>query len=375
MNRQDKWIIAVTLVVMISVVVWQAIRDSGEESRNPMLPPMSSISALPQGSKAVYLTLSESGREPIRWGRSFAQLRGRKGTLVTYGVDGLDEAFSLDIDQGELDAVREWVNAGNTVVAFGSHASAIFKDLKPKRSDAAGKGHAQLDGLKFQGFKSVFARTTRDDVVVVSTKDGAFGIERKVGKGRAVLFADSAVMSNGVIGLGDNAAILSMVSRGETIFLDDFHRGHVTSGSALEMLPNQLRSALIIALLVGVLLIAKNSFRFGPIEEEPTRQVRSGAEIAWSLSRLLKQADAVPTAARELVRSFKTETGIPHDDPLETALNRLTAEPDGLRAKLRELEVAIYEDKMQSTTLTVLASTLAETRIVLRDESRGRYTN
>src|SRR5690606_37670732 len=142
--------------------------------------------------------------------------------------------------------------------------------------------------------------------------------------------------------------------KGETAFLDDFHRGHVSGGSALEMLPDHLRTAALLALLVGMVLIARSSVRFGPIEEEATRERRSGAEIAWSLSRLLRGAGAVPVASSELVRSFKSEHGIAQTDPLETVLNRLSVVPESLQAKLRELELAIDENTLQADSLTAL---------------------
>lgn len=379
MTRQDKLILGLTMLVMIAVAVWQVLRGGSAESHNPFLPEMSSISALPTGSKAVYLVLEDLGHKPVRWGRSFAQVRDKKGTVVTFGVEPMMSPMGMpsQIDRGEIASIKEWVKKGNTLLAFGNAATTIFDDLATKEFEGAqGKGKGKLNGLTFIGCMSVFLRAGKDDRVLINTTDGAFGLERKLSDGTAYLFADEYILSNVLLGEAHNAAILTLIPKnGGQVFIDDFHRGHVAGGSALELLPPAVRTAVLLCLLVGAIAVARHSSRFGPVTPSEEREVRSGAEIAWSLSRLLRQADAAPTAARELVRAFKADIGLPQEEPLEAALDRLSEENTELRGKARELQPALESGKMDKVQLMQLTKLLADVRKLIRDEARGRYTN
>ena len=371
MTKGDKLIIGITLLVMVAIAAWQAIDAGKEESRDPFLPELSSLSALPSGSKASYLVLEDLGRRPIRWGRSFAQLRGRKGALVTFGAT-FNSSMPTQIDSGEIDALKEWVADGNTLLAFGDATRTVF-EMQTEQSGGTekGSGEGSLQGLSFEGCIEHFSKLEASDKTLINSESGVFAIERIIGSGRAYLFASETVLSNEMLGKADNAALLTLAPNGQTVFLDDFHRGHVAGGSPLELLPKPLSTALLLCLLVGIVAVAKQSFRFGPLREGEPRILRSGAEIAWSLSRLLRQAGASATAATEMVRAFKTEIGQPQDAPIDAALSRLTGEHEELRSQVRHLDSVIERGAVTPKQLVELATALSEVRRLIRDQAKG----
>jgi hypothetical protein len=349
------------MLVMIAVTAWQALEADKDSSQSSTLPELSSLSARKNGAKAAYLVLEDLGREPVRWGRSFAQLNGKKGTLITFGTDTFE---GQPIDSGEIVAIIQWVKEGNTVIACGD-ATTVFDLAIEEGPGAIAAGIGPLEGLRFPGFGYRFVKTAEGDKALVKHGDAVAGIERKMGEGEAYLFADALPFQNEWLGEGDNAALLTLAAPGR-VFVDDFHRGHVASGSPLEVLPDALRVGLLLCVLVGVVAIAKQSFRFGPFEEQPLPERRSGAQIAWSLSRLLRHAGATGTAANEAVKAFKADVGISQGDPVEDALDRLTVpNPDLEKRVKRALENPQH--------LQELVSALAQLRNAIKDEARGRY--
>ena len=373
MIKGDVLVIAGTIAVLTAITAWQALKADEGASRNPMLPPMSSSSALPDGSKAVYLVLKELDRKPVRWGRSFAQLRESGGSLITYGAysGGMQPS---QIDRGEVAAVKEWVSRGNTILAFGDAAATVFEvTLQDAGSYEIGEGRGVFAGLTFEGCSARFIRHDEKDEVLIEAESGTFALRRQIGKGTAYLFAGSEIVSNEGLGLAQNAAILSLVPAGDRpVYIDDFHRGHIAGGSPLELLPGPIRTALLLCIAIGAIAILKQTIRFGPYEEAARPERRSGAEIAWSLSRLLKQADAADTAGSELIKAFRTEIGLPPDAPLETAVDRLSVDDEELRERARGIWPAVEKRSLNATQLTELAALLAEIRNRIRDEARGR---
>ncbi|MEO7453435.1 MAG: DUF4350 domain-containing protein [Fimbriimonadales bacterium] len=360
MIRRDVIIIVVTLLVMIAVTTWQAVEAEKATSRDPLLPELSSLSANPDGAKAAYLVLEDLGHQPIRWGRSFALLQGKTGSLITFGSGGGGSA----VDSGEVIAIQEWVSQGNTVIALGDASTVFGLAISASEANSA-SGDGRFAGLSFAGGGDHFPRVEDNDKALINSKSGVVGIERTIGKGKAYLFADDSLLSNETLGQVDNAALLTLVGNGR-VYVDDFHRGHVASGSPLELLPDALRIALILSVLVGVVAIAKQSFRFGPFEEQPLPEPRSGAQIAWSLSRLLRHAGATSTAAEEAIKAFKLDVGLPQSEPPEAALERLaTPHP--------ELEKRVRHALENPNKLPDLITALADLRNAIKDESRGRY--
>jgi hypothetical protein len=371
--KTDVLVIACTLAALTGITAWQALKADEGASRNPMLPPMSSSSALPDGSKAVYLVLKELGRKPVRWGRSFAQLREAGGTLITYGAysGGLQKN---EIDRGEIAAIKEWTAKGNTVLAFGDAAVTVFGvSLQDAGFSKSGEGKGALAGQRFDGLSAHIINHDANDEVIIQTKSGPFALRRKVGDGTAYLFAGSEIVSNQGLGVARNAALLSLVPAGEKpVYIDDFHRGHIAGGSPLELLPGPVRTALWLCIAIGAIAILKQTVRFGPIEEAPPPERRSGAEIAWSLSRLLKQADAAGTAGNELIKAFRTEMGLQHDAPIEAALDRLSGGSANLRERARGIWPTVERGSLNTTQLIELGSVLAAIRVRIREETRGR---
>jgi hypothetical protein len=372
--KGDKLIVGLTIIVMISVAGWQALVADKESSRSNMLPEMSSLSALPTGSKAAFLVLEDLGAKPIRFGRSFAQLRGRKGTLITYGT-AYDNFMPTPIDSLEAESLKEWIAEGNTVLAFGDAAEVAFETGVVENSEAEiGAGKGRLEGLRITGCHASFDEIEKADEVIIESKSGVFAVERSIGNGKAFLFARPYVVSNEMLGETDNAAILTLASKENSVFFDDFHRGHVSGGSPLEMLPSPIRTAVLLCLLIGAVWVFKSTFHFGPLRDGEARTIRSGAEIAWSLSRLLRQAGAANTAAREMVRAFKTEMAIPQDAPLETAVDRLSGDNIELRENAHELGSLVERGGMGSKQLAGLASTLSDIRRLAKDQAKGIHT-
>src|SRR5688500_3667614 len=262
MTKGDKLAVGITLLVMIAIAAWQALAANKEASRDPFLPIMSSVSALPSGSKATYLVLEDIGRRPIRFGRSFAQIRGRTGTLLTYGTT-YDNYMPTPIDPLETASLVEWVSEGNTILAFGDAAETVFEmRIERNTQEEPGDGHGPLANLKIKGCDAHFDRLRETDKTLVSSKSGVLGIERNVGEGKAYIFASEFVLSNELLGQGDNAAILTLTDAGGPVFLDDYHRGHVASGSPLELLPGPFRTALLLSLFVGVIMVLRSTFHF-----------------------------------------------------------------------------------------------------------------
>jgi Domain of unknown function (DUF4350) len=164
-----------------------------------------------------------------------------------------------------------------------------------------------------------------------------------VGRGRALLLADSSPLQNDYLGKADNALLgtsLAGAPSRPVIFFENYH-GY-GRGTGLAAIPGRWRFGLLLAGLAALVFMLARVRRFGPPESAlrpfaPSRREYVDA-LAASLARTRDRGEALAPIRRELRDRITRRSGLPADAPdadLGAAAVRLGLAPDEVQALLR----------------------------------------
>lgn len=210
-----------------AVLIW----ESGGRGR-----PFSSHSTLPQGCKAFYLLLEESGHPVQRWDYPLTMLP----------ADGAGEVLFI-VEPGrrpplpaEARALRDWVGQGNRLVLLGMEQSALYEafDLELEATHRSSKplriepdsSHAFLEGVSRLEFRTGATFAAGSGGVLLAGDDkNSFILFKAAGEGEVIVITDAGMITNEALRRGDNFIFLlntaGAFSGPLDVLIDEYHHG------------------------------------------------------------------------------------------------------------------------------------------------------
>jgi hypothetical protein len=267
-------------------------------------PALSSLRSDPLGTKVLYDTAEELGRNPERSYVPIESLRATNTTILVLGVS----AESL---------VTYKVPSRNTVV-LGLAGDCTRFDLKAWGVRVACMG------------KTASFEAPGWNVVEADTNGAARVISRRFGEAEVILLADSRMLNNGSLLRNRRTELIAfLLEQNPTIIFDEEHLG-VTDAGSVGLLIRRYRLYGVVAalLLVFALFVWKNSSVFLPCEEPRTDEITgrdAGAGMANLLRRTIPPAELIPVAIAEWAKATGNQQGaaelsrvaLPHKNPVD----------------------------------------------------------
>jgi hypothetical protein len=388
--REVWWIVGLTAAAVVLVVLLGGTRDA--DDGDALLPKRTTYSSSPAGLRGLYLALGRLGYEVGRLRRPLtsANLPERATLLV---VEPIPPPL---LSQTEMEDLRRWVAAGNTLVLCGGPTmpttapaeidvdemdfASIFGE--PEWSEARPAQPVYLtSGVGRLAVRSAFrialgdqehpAHTEEDEdeclacdgggaselmgdlamaAPVASDEHGVLAAYAPVGQGQVVLFASPWSLSNEGIDEADNFTfILNAVGApgSAPVYFDEYHHGYAEN-IAWGLLPLPVKLGLA-QIVLGLLLVAyARSRRLGPVVPLE-RGGRQRSEFLGTMTTVLRRGHATRLAVRtayettgERLRVQMGVAGGADDQALAGAVARANPEAAArLEETLAELRAAL----------------------------------
>lgn len=313
----------VGLVVLLNVVGAVADRISGGD-----------VVPGPDGSSYVTTTAGWAGYHDLlaATGHDVERLEEpiRPGTLDPADtlVLAQPDSFALDDRQAELIA-RFLDDGGRLVLAstsfFGDLGTSlldpppVFGGVPPGRiaaipvAEGRGVGTVATSGLySWSDTGAALPLVGEDGLAVVAAA--------RVGNGRLVLVADPAILSNGLLGEADNAALGVALAGGtnRTVVFNEFIHGYGGT-SPIDALPERWGTALALGVLALGLWMWAIGARFAPAEPDARTFPPSRALYVDALAATIARSAGGPTDGLKAVADSTGAIPTDPDDPVALA--------------------------------------------------------
>jgi hypothetical protein len=280
-----------------------------------------------------------------------------KGTFGSPTSDGMLFVFSptSNYTSDEAKQLMSWVRVGGTLVYASEEGDGELDHVLGVRR-TAGFTSAGIEGSNptFEGVNQVAGGgwviplyPTKDQVPFLRTQGGSvIGYIERIGSGRVVVLADPLVLCNGYLEKLDNGRLLSDLLRlaGPTasVAFDEYHHGITFSDFAPQAWLTTPWGAALLWLLIAVFFgLVLRGRRFGPLVVRPQESLRTDAEWAAAVGRLLRRSSAravtLGLLATATERAVAARTGLPLQ-PRERFWNALWVRAPELAAQLAEIE-------------------------------------
>ena len=292
----------------------------------------------------------------------YAELLRRAGHRVSYLRSPLEEArldasgtlvvLDADLDGSERDALADFVRAGGRLVAAGKDAGAGIVPRAPRWIRAGPRiARPLLPVAEASAVRSVSAagaagfQPLRGALPVLGERPGRpalLAVAARAGGGRALLLADSAPLSNALLGRADNAALglaLAGPPPRTVTFVESVHGFGEQTG--LAALPLRWKVGLTIAVLAALVLLLSRARRLGPPEETGGAPSPARREHVEALALGLRRAPE-PAAALAPVR----------DAARAQVVRRAALAPDAPDAAVRDAALKLGFEEDEAAALT-----------------------
>ena len=297
-------------------------------------PTPTSYSNNPGGARAAYLLLGEMGYQVERWERPPTELpEDPAGTLLI-----LTEPFR--ISEGELAALREFVESGGRVIATGSLGTVLDPEWELYLDTF------ELD--EWESYKAVYPSPVTRGVPKITLGSGAswdgddppsliiYGYDEvpvvlatTMGSGRIVWCADATMLTNaGIKAEGNLQFLLNMLGPpGETqVLWDEYYHGHrISLNSYLAGTP--IPWGFIQAGLLVVMILLAWARRSGPVYPPPEDSRLAPQEFTEMVGGLYERAGASSAAVTIVYHRFRSllarQLGLPAAMKAEEIVKRL----------------------------------------------------
>lgn len=323
----EYWLIALLLGAFLVVALFaeqagQAVVTSEAAS---------SLNANPSGCKALYALLETIPYRVRRLTSTWNALRPDDGMIVI--VEKFDK--ERQPTEKEVDSLRQWTQAGGTVLYFLSNPP---RPLEPKDSLAGDiavvSADAEPDEVTPSSKTSAYTRNVGSIAIaspvrlkpapnapyetLFSDARGIIAAHKPLGKGHVVLVADTSIVSNKGIKAADNVVFLANVAqatvggRERSIQFDEYHHGvgFDSAGEAqqtwISTLPRPIKLAAWPFILLLLLCLVNGNRRFGISRSLPLPVYRASSEYVHSLARWFQRAAASDIVIQTLYQDFRS---------------------------------------------------------------------
>lgn len=369
-RRQVLWII-VFLAMLIGLTVL-TVRQQEEAAYRNLPTIRSSFSTRPQGTKALYRTLSELGFKVERWRKAWRYLDIQKRNCVLFVIEPLTPVFPGSEDWQHLVKFAEvgnlvWISAEMEETFVGqvasqkafrcAHCSQVTSTgfpttLTPPHPAKVLFPAAWLKGVKRYTVKSEIRLTKpwkppvkasfpslRPDreIPLLGDKHGIVMMVSIVGKGYIIVDSNPYTLSNEGISKGDHFRLVlnvvsSVAGQNGTVLFDEWSRGLGEGEHWWWAVTPTTRGAVMQLFVAGCLLLIAISIRFG---KPVVRQSQPFARTAFvqGLATLLQRGNTLHDVVKMLELQFLRQVfgdpylwQLPDDEQVEQRLSSLPSE-------------------------------------------------
>ncbi len=316
-------------------------------------PPYLSTSPSPTGTKAMYTYLENERGTAGRWSASPERLpSGKRGSMLLM----IEPSFMPD--QEEMDAYREFVKAGNTLMLWMNNPDGLF-DIQTRQQmpDPAGTTTLNdLDGEEYRAeVSSVFRLQERDtDEVLLEDEAGALALKRKLGDGALVVSLTPDWTMNRLITENDHAALLTKllsaaaINDGSSLLFDEYVHAGENAAGVTTLYPKWLLVLALQALLLTILWLWYRGKRFGPIDIPREESVRFSDEQIQAVAAWYQRGryyhDSLVTQADYVKQLLLERRGIVLNGDWKTAADKLSSKAKYIPAEeIREYVEGLAE--------------------------------
>ncbi len=198
--------------------------------------PYSSHGTLPQGSKAFYLLLEESGVPVQRWNYPLTMLQDKPEKEVLFIV----EPGRRPPHPAEAEALRAWVEKGNSLVLLGVEQSALLEafDLEIEATHyfqqavgiAPDSEHPLLEGVRrLELNRGGSFNAAGGGIILAANGENTYILCKTAGSGEIISVTDPGLITNGSVGRADNLIfLLNAAGFGDEprhVLIDEYHHG------------------------------------------------------------------------------------------------------------------------------------------------------
>ncbi|MBN1458777.1 MAG: DUF4350 domain-containing protein [Armatimonadetes bacterium] len=411
--REVWWIVGLTAVAVVLATLLGGTKTA--DDAEGLLPNRTTYSSSPAGLRGLYLTLGRLGYHEERLRRPLTSANlPREGTLFVVAPIQPPE-----LSNRELDALRNWVAAGNTLLLAGEEAVPSLvsigpeeQDLPPlfaepewteaeptqpvyltsgvrrlavrstfriklRERDTSSQSHEHDDAFSFDDEQnSELATDLVAAAPILGDEYGFVGAYAQVGEGRVVLLASPWSLSNEGLDKADNFAfVLNVVGSPSSapVYFDEYHHGYAEN-VAWAFMPRVVKLGLAQIVLGLLVVVFARSRRLGPVVPLE-RGGRQRSEFLGTMTTVLRKGHAtrlaVRTACEATVEKLKLEVGAASDATDETlvrAVSRVNSTgAERLRAALAQTRSALATETAPTETramelLRLLDEAAAEAR-------------
>lgn len=326
-----------------------ALHALDEATQPPQGPRSSSFATAPEGLAAYAELLRRFDRPVLQSREELDRARLDPGATVVVLDPGT-------LGGPELGRLSRFVESGGRLVASGRGVATLGGDLDvlptgPNRADDPDDALASVERVRTAG------EGTWDGVtqarVLLGTPSAPLLLEQRIGKGSALLLADSSPLQNRLLGEADNAALgLELAGAGgrPVVFLESVHGYGEATGIAA--IPARWWWVLGGLALAAVLHALAHGRRFGPPEREhrelPPPRAEFAEALATSLAKARPRREAVETARRVVRARFARVARLAPeapDDAVRRAAEEHGLDPESVDALIgsRSDDVALLE--------------------------------
>ncbi|WP_169911151.1 DUF4350 domain-containing protein [Evansella clarkii] len=248
-------------------------------------PPYVSHSPSPTGTKAIFTYLENEYEAVERWSNEPELLPGGGAGQLLIMVEP-----RFTPDQEEMDAYREYIESGNTVLLFMENPVGMF-DIRAEYGAEPLEQPVELernDGNEFSAAlgSPVRIQTLDEDEILLSDDFGAAAVRRPAGDGELIISLSSGWLVNGNLLDNDNIPLaLFLISQGNQegiILFDEYLHGDGPAVTAVY--PMAFLVFLLQGAIVALLWLWSKGKRFGPVFEPREESVRYSDESIRALA-------------------------------------------------------------------------------------------
>lgn len=297
-SRPDRRLLSIVAAVFIAVAVLGFVLSPNSDTHAKIA---TTYSAAPEGTKAAYLLLRESGYHSDRWEYPPSAINAAQGPIVLM----LDP--NVPPTSEEQQAVRRFVQDGGTLLISGEFGAYFFPDNGPSPAY-----ELQFETAEYKAITpSAVARSAAKIRLATSTawlrggpgielygdESNAVVMQYPVGKGQVLWVASSSVLSNAKLRESGNLDFLLAVigSRERPVLWDEYFHGHRQSVGNAKTYP-LVRWLFAQLALLAIVVLLTYSRRSGPMRAPVTVSRLSPLEFVQALGRLYAHAKAANVA-------------------------------------------------------------------------------
>ena len=305
--REDRRLLIVTAVLSVAASALAVLLSPGSDSDAEFATTYSTVS---EGAKAAYLVLQESGYRIQRWERPPAEVPGSQNVVL------LLTDPTLMPNSEDVDALRQFVSRGGTLILSGSLASVFTSYPAPMPLPAGPEGWKTFPALA----PSAQARSagsirlnpsshwteTKSGVALYGDAGATVVMQFPLGKGQILWLASSSPLSNAGLREPGNLEFLlaSIGSRETQVLWDEYFHGHRESAGTAAAHPQMKWLAAQLAFFAVAVLVTF-SRRSGP-QRAPVAESRlSPLEFVTALGDLYERAGAANVAVDIYYERFR----------------------------------------------------------------------